>query len=252
MPKILLIEDEIKLGKRMQKHFEAAGFSATLVSNGDAALSAAERDPYDFVIIDLNLPGKAGMDICLALRSGKPYVPILILTERNDVIDKVVGLELGADDYLTKPFDLRELLAKVRAILRLVGNLRSKAEDVDSRIRIGGLMLDLEKRIVIKDGRQIALTVREFDIISLMARHPGKVFSRDRLLREVWGYENKCYEHTIDTHINRLRGKIEENTARPNILLTVWGVGYKLNDSLTHKTPPLPLTVSHLSSDLPL
>jgi len=229
--RILVIEDNLEIAQLIGQHLENNGYDITLTHDGTAGLSEVETQPYNLVILDLILPGIDGIELCRLIRSLKEYIPILMLTSRDDVVDRVVGLEVGADDYLTKPFSFRELVARVRAIVRLVEKLgKRESPSSGNVVRVGDLVLDTEKRGVFRNGREMKLTPREFEILSLMAKHPGKVFSRVQLLREVWGYKNDCYAHTIDSHINRLRSKLEENPSRPELMLTVWGVGYKLND----------------------
>ncbi|RNC71039.1 MAG: DNA-binding response regulator [Desulfuromonadales bacterium] len=229
--RILVVEDNLEIAQLIRQHLESDGYDVTLTHDGTAGLSEVESQPYDLIILDLILPGIDGIELCRLIRAQKGYIPILMLTSKDDVVDRVIGLEVGADDYLTKPFSFRELTARVRAIVRLVEKLGTReSPDDDGIVRVGSLVLDPERRSVSRNGREIRLTTREFEILSLLTRHPGKVFSRSQLLREVWGYTNDCYAHTVDSHMSRLRSKLEDNPSRPDLVLTVWGVGYKLND----------------------
>jgi DNA-binding response OmpR family regulator len=172
------------------------------------------------------LPGMDGIEVCRRIRERPPYVPIVMLTSRSSETDRVVGLEVGADDYVTKPFSIRELLARVKAIFRRVEQTGSDAQAA-GRIEAGGLVIDPERRAVTLDGRAVELTAKEFDLLLYFAARPGRVFTRSQLLDAVWGYGHDGYEHTVNSHINRLRAKIEADPARPRYVLTVWGVGYK-------------------------
>jgi DNA-binding response OmpR family regulator len=174
------------------------------------------------------LPGVDGLEICRRLRQETDYLPILMLTAKSSEIDRIVGLELGADDYLTKPFSVRELVARVKAIFRRIGAVTLREDDKTSpKIGIGDLVIEADKRKVILDGRQITLTAKEYDLLYHFASHPGRVYTRTQLLDQVWGYGYEGYEHTVNSHINRLRGKIEADPASPRYVLTVWGVGYR-------------------------
>jgi DNA-binding response OmpR family regulator len=174
------------------------------------------------------LPGMDGLEICRRLRGETDYVPILMLTAKASEIDRIVGLELGADDYLTKPFSVRELVARVKAIFRRVSAVRAQTDAQDSPfITLGALVIETEKRKVTLDGEPITLTAKEYDLLHHFASHPGRVYTRAQLLDQVWGYGYEGYEHTVNSHINRLRGKIESDPANPRYVLTVWGVGYR-------------------------
>ncbi|HEY6838404.1 MAG TPA: response regulator transcription factor [Geobacteraceae bacterium] len=235
MARILLIEDDRAAAAIEMKFLKTRGHDVTVAHDGETGLCIFDGGTFDLVILDLVLPKIDGLVLCRIFRSRDRYVPIIMLTGRSDIGDKVLGYETGADEYLAKPVSLEELLAKVKALLRLVERVRA-AEKIPAgdMLRVGHLLLDIEKRTASKDGTVIPLTAREFDLLAFMARNPGKVFSRPHLLREVWGYKHECYMHTVDSHVNRLRNKIEDNSAKPDILLTVWGVGYKLNESPAH------------------
>jgi DNA-binding response OmpR family regulator len=200
--------------------------------DGTAGLAKAHSDNYDLVILDLMLPGLDGIEICQRLRRKSSYVPILMLTAKSSEMDRVVGLEVGADDYVTKPFSIRELLARVKAIFRRVDELTDGAKEESlAVIRAGNLVIDPMKRSAHIAGRAVDLTAKEFDLLLHFASNPGKVYTRSQLLDIVWGYGHEGYEHTVNSHINRLRAKIEEDPTHPIYVLTVWGVGYKFIDT---------------------
>ena len=233
MPKkILIIEDNRDLANLIKGHLRDLAFQVDLAFEGIAGLAQADSDNYDLVILDLMLPGLDGVEICQRLRRKSSYVPILMLTAKSSEMDRVVGLEVGADDYVSKPFSIRELLARVKAILRRVDELTDGAkEDLPAVIRTGDLVIDQIKRSAHIAGRSVDLTAKEFDLLLHFARNPGKVYTRSQLLDIVWGYGHDGYEHTVNSHINRLRAKIEEDPAHPAYVLTVWGVGYKFIDT---------------------
>jgi DNA-binding response OmpR family regulator len=179
------------------------------------------------------LPQIDGLEVCRSLRHRQPYTPILILTAKSTELDRIVGLETGADDYVTKPFSVTELVARVKALLRRVEAMRGGHHPAaGGRIRAGDVMLDFERRSVTVTGVPVSLTAREFDLLAHFMRHPGRVYTRAELLDQVWGYGHDGYEHTVNSHINRLRAKIEPDSARPRYVLTVWGVGYKFAESV--------------------
>jgi DNA-binding response OmpR family regulator len=230
--KILIIEDNRDLARLLENHLRDLAFQVDLSFDGIAGLAKADSDNYDLVILDLMLPGLDGVEICQRLRRKSSYVPILMLTAKSSEMDRVVGLEVGADDYVTKPFSIRELLARVKAIFRRVDELTDGAkEDLPAVIRIGDLVIDPIKRSAQIAGCSVDLTAKEFDLLLHFARNPGKVYTRSQLLEIVWGYGHDGYEHTVNSHINRLRAKIEEDHAHPAYVLTVWGIGYKFIDT---------------------
>ncbi|MBT8074832.1 MAG: response regulator transcription factor, partial [Gammaproteobacteria bacterium] len=179
--------------------------------------------------LDVRLPGPDGLTICRALRRELAYVPILMLTSKSSELDRVLGLELGADDYVSKPFSVSELLARVKAIFRRIESVEKRFPGGAQLLSFGDLMIDATGREVRKAGKALTLTAREFDLLLHFARHPGQVFSRAQLLDKVWGYGHEGYEHTVNSHINRLRAKIESDPAHPELIVTCWGVGYKFN-----------------------
>ena len=226
--KILIIEDNQDLARLVESHLRDLSFEVELTFDGQAGLAKAQRDHYDLIILDLMLPGLAGTEICRRLRSQSVYVPILMLTAKSSELDRVVGLEIGADDYVTKPFSIPELLARVKAILRRVEELSERGrESVPVVIQAGDLVIDPAGRKATLREQPLDLTAKEFDLLVHFAGNPGKVYTRSQLLDMVWGYGHDGYEHTVNSHINRLRSKIEKDSADPDYILTVWGVGYK-------------------------
>lgn len=227
--KILIIEDDPDIARLVKMHLQDIDCDADIASDGNAGISRYKAGSYDLVVLDLMLPGKDGISVCRELRAGERYVPILMLTAKSSELDRVLGLEMGADDYVTKPFSIPELIARIKALFRRVEALSSTAAAAvgEQIIRYRDLSVDHVKHQVFIAGREVDLTAREFDLLTCFVRHPGRVFSRAQLLDKVWGYNHEGYEHTVNTHINRLRAKIERNAADPEYILTVWGVGYK-------------------------
>ena len=226
----LLVEDDRDLAELARLHLGEHGFEVEVEGDGTGALRRLERESYDLIVLDLMLPGTDGWEVCRQLRARGDFTPLLILTARSTEVDRVLGLELGADDYLTKPFSFRELVARAKAILRRVEQYRPPPEDERRQLRRGELQLDLDQRTVRIGDQQVQLTAKEFDLLACFAQRPGRVFSRADLLGQVWGLGFEGYEHTVNTHINRLRAKIEADPARPAWILTVWGVGYKFRE----------------------
>lgn len=226
--KILVVEDNKDLAQLLALHLRDLSYEVDLAFNGDDGWTQITSQFYDLIILDLMLPGIDGLEICRRIRSCQTYTPILMLTSKSTELDRVLGLEIGADDYVTKPFSIRELMARVKAIFRRIDELQSShRSNVQAIIRVADLVIDSERRTVSQSDRMIDLTAKEFDLLLHFARHAGRVYSRSQLLDEVWGYGHDGYEHTVNSHINRLRAKIEENPAQPRYILTVWGVGYK-------------------------
>jgi DNA-binding response OmpR family regulator len=229
--RVLVVEDDADIAGLVRLHLEDEGCAVESAGTGQQALRALTHGRFDLVILDRMLPDTDGIEICKQLRSQKDYVPVLMLTARSGEVDRVMGLELGADDYLTKPFSVPELLARVKAILRRAEAMRRAATDGgEEPIRVGNLSVDPGRRHVTVSGLPVELTATEFDLLLLFARHPGRVFTRAQLLEQVWGYEHSGYEHTVNSHINRLRSKLEPQPSEPRYLLTVWGVGYRFFD----------------------
>ncbi len=230
--RILVVEDDRDIAQLVRLHLTDNGFDVRLAFDGREGLSVATSQPPDLLVLDLMLPGLDGLELCRRMRAQPRYTPIVMLTARSSEIDRVLGLELGGDDYLTKPFSIPELVARVKAVLRRTDALgAAESGPVDRRIQAGDLVIDVEKRRVTIAGRPVGLTAREFDLLAHFASHPGRVYTRASLLDAVWGYGHDGYEHTVNSHINRLRGKIEADPARPRYVLTVWGVGYQFTDA---------------------
>jgi len=226
--KILVIEDNEDLAQLLDLHLRDLSYEVELALDGDDGLAKFQSNDYDLVILDLMLPGIDGLEICRRIRTKSAYTPILMLTSKASELDRVLGLEMGADDYVTKPFSIRELMARVKAIFRRIDELKSDRRDSKQvLIHAGDLVIDPTKRNVALNGKTVDLTAKEFDLLFYFAQHAGKVFTRSQLLDEVWGYGHDGYEHTVNSHINRLRAKIEKNPTQPRYILTVWGVGYK-------------------------
>ncbi|MEO7386216.1 MAG: response regulator transcription factor [Gammaproteobacteria bacterium] len=225
---VLIIEDEQDLASLVKRHLEDQGFSVQTAFRGDTGLRAAESRSFDLILLDLMLPVMDGLEVCRRLRARSVATPILMLTARTTEVDKVLGLESGADDYITKPFGIAELTARIKAMLRRMDSLAAIAGTAAQPLDIGSLLrIEPATREVHLHGKLVTLTPKEFDLLLHFARHPGRVFTRAQLLDAVWGYSHDGYEHAVNCHINRLRAKIERDQAQPELLLTVWGVGYK-------------------------
>ena len=230
--RILLVEDEQDIAELVSLHLQDLCEEFIVATDGYEGMRLATTETWSLVILDLRLPGPDGLEICRAIRRDRTYQPILMLTSKSAELDRVLGLETGADDYLTKPFSVLELVARVRAIFRRIENLQQSpqpATDLARRVSTGNLTIDPTRREVMLDNRQIDLTAREFDLLDYFARNPGRVFRRADLLDKVWGYGHEGYEHTVNSHINRLRAKIESDPSKPEMIVTVWGVGYKFS-----------------------
>ena len=229
---VLIVEDDPEIAQLVQLHLHDIDCRGTIAPAGKPALSLCEQRRFDLMILDLMLPDMDGLNVCRQLRERSNYLPILMLTAKNSELDRVMGLELGADDYLPKPFSFAELQARVKALLRRVAALSQQASVEEGSIQRGELRIDTEKRLVQVGNEMLELTAKEFDLLVQFARYPGRVFSRQQLLDAVWGYGHDGYEHTVNSHINRLRAKLEQDPAEPRFILTVWGVGYKFAESL--------------------
>jgi DNA-binding response OmpR family regulator len=227
---ILIIEDNRDLAGLLKVHLNDLAFEVDLAHDGTSGMSKAEARHFDLVILDLMLPGMDGMEICRRLRQKKDYTPILMLTAKSSEMDRILGLEMGADDYVVKPFSVKELLARVKAIFRRSDSMQQNSHAEEEILQRNALIINTTKRTVYRDGKAIDLTAKEFDLLLHFARHPGRVFSRAQLLDSVWGYGHEGYEHTVNSHINRLRSKLEKNPSNPRYIQTVWGVGYKFEE----------------------
>jgi DNA-binding response OmpR family regulator len=229
--RVLVIEDHQEIAELVRLHLVDLPCQVDLAGDGNQGLALAEANAYDLVILDLMLPGLNGLEICKRLRGRAVYTPILMITSKSSEFDRVLGLELGADDYLTKPFSIIELIARVKAIFRRVDAMEAAPSRKPKTIANGELAIDIDRRHVTLAGRTLELTAKEFDLLVFFASNPGRVFKREQLLDKVWGYSHSGYEHTVNAHINRLRSKIEKDSANPRYILTVWSVGYKFAEA---------------------
>ncbi|UNX66790.1 response regulator transcription factor [Klebsiella aerogenes] len=225
--KILLVEDDDDIAALLRLNLQDEGYQIVHEADGAQALRQLDNGVWDAVILDLMLPNVDGLEICRRIRQQTRYLPVIIISARSSETQRVQGLEMGADDYLAKPFSLLELIARVKAVFRSQEAMGQNLLMDAGRIACHGLNIDPLSREVRLHGELVDLTPREFDLLYYFARHPGEVFSRLALLDSVWGYQHEGYEHTVNTHINRLRTKIERDPAEPDIILTVWGKGYK-------------------------
>ena len=230
MKSILIIEDDPEIIKLLEIHLTDLIYSTAKAMDGELGLKMAMEKDYDLILLDLTLPTMDGVEICKKLRATK-NTPIIMLTAKSEEIDRVLGLEIGADDYMTKPFSIRELLARIKAVLRRTEKNETKAQNTAS-ITAEGLHIDVEKRKVLRNNQKIELSPKEFELLVLMASNPGRNYTRTELLNIIWGYNFEGYEHTVNSHINRLRAKIESDMANPTFILTTWGVGYKFNEDI--------------------
>ena len=224
--KILIIEDDAASRQVVRLAMQAETHILLEAPTGDEGLDLARSESPDLILLDINMPGMSGLDVCRKLRAEGSLVPIIMLTGKADTIDKVVGLEVGADDYVTKPFEVRELIARIGAHLRR-GEATAGVVPNKTRYEFPGLSLDLSRRQVWRDGEEVSLTVTEFNVLALLASRPGQVFSRSDLLRDVWGYEVDIETRTVDAHVYRLRKKIEVDSERPRYIHSVPGIGYR-------------------------
>lgn len=229
---VLIIEDNPGIGELVSMQVKDLDMEPILMDRGDDGLERFRQGGIDLVVLDLMLPGLDGLSVCREIRAIPGYVPVLILTAKSTELDRVLGLEMGADDYLTKPFSVAELAARVKALFRRVDALSAQGSEPENaeEVEVDGLRIDPVRRRVFVRGNEAELTAREFDLLWHFACHRGRVFSRAQLLDAVWGYNHEGYEHTVNTHINRLRNKIETNLAEPRYVQTVWGVGYRFLD----------------------
>ena len=222
--RILIIEDEPDLLRAMSINLRAEGFVVLTASRGDTGVEEALREQPDLVLLDIMLPGMNGLDVCRELRRKGFEAPIIMLTAKAEELDRVVGLEIGADDYVTKPFGIRELLARIRVRLR---RHTSAAAQSDAKLRFGKVAIDFDRHEAERAGQRVELTAKEFDVLRMLAQHRGEIVTRDRLLEEVWGYETYPTTRTVDNHILRLRQKLEDDPSNPRHILSIYGEGYK-------------------------
>jgi len=229
--RILVIEDNDDLSELLELHLSDQSWKTVLVKDGRDGYRKALRETYDLIVLDIMLPGMDGFEICKQLRGNHIHTPILMLTSKSSEIDRILGLEFGADDYVTKPFSIRELIARIKAIFRRIETVTSDLKEPKvSVLTVDQLFIDPDKRLVRVNENPVDLTAKEYDLLCFFAQNPGRVFNRSQLLDRVWGYGHDGYEHTVNSNINRLRAKIEVNPAQPEYILTVWGVGYKFRD----------------------
>lgn len=225
MRNILLVEDDPEISRLLHLHFDAAQYGLTCCASGKEALKNLASEAYDLVVLDISLPDGNGMEICRQLRATDSQTPVMMLTCHGEESDKVLALELGADDYVTKPFGILELMARVKAIMRRSNGSAVTTEQKELISK--DLLIDAGKRKATLKGKRLDLTVKEFDLLYLLAAHPGKTFTRKELLQRVWGFAFAGYEHTVTSHINRLRLKLESDLSHPEYILTAWGLGYR-------------------------
>lgn len=231
--RVLIVEDDPDIYNLLKIHLKDLDCGTTIADDGKKGFDLAMASAFDLIILDIMLPEMDGISVCQKLRALDNFTPILMLTAKSEEIDKVLGLESGADDYLTKPFGIREFIARVKSILRRQEQNKTSLENTSNKnFSFDGLDIDVEKRKVTYNQTRIELTPKEFDLLVLMAQNPGRSYDRDQLLSLIWGYEFNGYEHTVNSHINRLRTKIEPDLSKPKYILTTWGVGYRFNDDM--------------------
>ncbi|HKI78223.1 MAG TPA: response regulator transcription factor [Ignavibacteriaceae bacterium] len=229
MKNVLIIEDDKEISDLLELHLKDLNCEIQKCYDGSFGLKTAKTEQFNLIVLDIMLPGIDGFEICKELRKAEINTPILMLTSKSEETDKVLGLEFGADDYLTKPFSIREFIARVKAIFRRVETLSSEKKEVKD-IKYKDLVIDVTNRKILLKNDRIYLTPKEFDLLYLMASHPGRTYTRENLLNIIWGTQYSGYDHTVNSHINRLRTKIEDDVSNPKYILTSWGVGYRFND----------------------
>lgn len=235
--RVLVVEDERDIARLLALHLEGLGCEVDTRYNGYSGLARAlDGTAWSLLVLDLHLPGLDGLEICRRVRSSPTYTPVLMLTARASELDRVLGLETGADDYLAKPFSVVEFAARAKAILRRVEQLARQSPAQLRSLRAGDLEIDLDRRIARREGQVLELTAKEFDLLAHLMQHRSRVFTRAQLLDQVWGTTHDTFEHTVNSHINRLRAKVEPYPMRPRYIVTVWGVGYRFC-SLDQESP---------------
>jgi two-component system, OmpR family, alkaline phosphatase synthesis response regulator PhoP len=234
MKKVLVVEDDKHIVELLTIHLKDLDCEVDVVFDGKEGLLKILNESYHLIILDLMLPSMDGMEICRRARARNIHTPVMMLTAKSEEIDKVLGLEMGADDYMTKPFSIREFIARVKAIFRRTSIIKENLEQEgqNALLKRGNLIIDLDKRKVTLNDKRIELSPKEFELLSLLASKPGKSYDRCKLLNLVWGYDFDGFEHTVNSHINRLRGKIEPNIQNPTYILTTWGVGYRFSEEV--------------------
>ena len=232
MEKILIVEDDNNIAELVAINLRDAGCEVTIENDGLAGHDRALKENFNLLILDINLPKMTGLDICKNVRKHRRYVPIMMMTAKSDENDIVMGLEVGADDYIIKPFSVKELVARVKAVLRRTQAANGELQKSGKVLNFPELSIDTENRTVILRGERVDLTPKEYDLLYTLAKKPGRSYSRQQLLDTVWGYEFEGLEHTVNSHINRLRMKIEMDIHNPTYILTTWGVGYRFNDDI--------------------
>ena len=231
MERALIIEDDKDIADLIAIHLKDLEFEVDKAFDGKEGLLKALNNPYKIILLDIRLPGLDGMEVCKKLRMEKVHTPIVMVTSKSEEIDKIIGLEFGADDYITKPFSIRELIARVKAIVRRSELIQQEKPDgKQEEIHSDGLHINIGLRNVTVHNKRIELSPKEFDLMVLFASNPGRTYTRSQLLDQVWGYQFEGYEHTVNSHINRLRAKIERDQNNPEFILTTWGVGYKFRE----------------------
>ncbi|RKD91566.1 response regulator transcription factor [Mangrovibacterium diazotrophicum] len=231
MEKALIIEDDKDISELIAIHLADMDLEVDKAFDGKDGLMKAMNNKYRFILLDIRLPQLDGFEVCKRLRMEKNNTPVLMITSKSEEIDKVLGLEIGADDYISKPFGIRELLARIKAVLRRTERVPESADAENVELRFEDLYINVGMRVVELSGERIELSPKEFDLLVYLASHPGKTYSRMQLLNQIWGYEFEGFEHTVNSHINRLRSKIEQNMSQPEYILTTWGVGYKFREA---------------------
>lgn len=234
MRTVLIIEDDPEIVHLLEIHLKDLQCEVHSANRGDEGLAKAIQLIPDLIILDIMLPGMDGVEVCQKIRAKNVKSPIIMLTAKAEEIDKVLGLEVGADDYLTKPFSVREFIARVKAIFRREQMATTSKQELTTKntTQFGELSIDIDMRKVMVSGSKVELSPKEFELLVLLSSNPGKSYDRSKLLNLIWGYEFKGYEHTVNSHINRLRAKIEPDMSNPTYILTTWGVGYKFNEEL--------------------
>ncbi|MGB0870922.1 MAG: response regulator [Flavobacteriales bacterium] len=231
MKTVLIVEDDKAIVDLLEIHINDLDCKVLKAYDGEKGLELALKEKPDLMILDVSMPKMDGFQVCQKVRA-EQNTPIIMLTAKSEEIDRVLGLEIGADDYITKPFSVRELIARIKAIFRRTNMNNADEEESQGVLKFDGLTIDREKRKVVKHSTKIDLSPKEFDLLVLMASKPGKSYSRSDLLNLIWGYDFDGYEHTVNSHINRLRSKIEDDMANPKYIITSWGIGYKFNEEI--------------------